>query len=246
MTTRLPVGKMVLGAFLIPWWNRRAFGRALAIPLLLLVTLSLTWYYAGAYLPAYSNWLLLLLYGVLFAIFAVTSHRLVLLDPATVASRIYPRWERRETRFILWMVATWAIFGAIYMAAVSLTMTASNLWTNRPDENWMKWSLVVGKIPALYIFARLCLVFPATAVDRKVNLKWAWKLTKGNGWRLVLVVGVLPWIITLLINLLYGGDASTIETVALTFVGCALFAVEIAALSLSYRELTLEESPELS
>jgi len=38
------------------------------------------------------------------------------------------------------------------------------------------------------------------------------------------------------------GNATAVETVILTFLGSAFFAVEIAALSLSYRELTREES----
>ena len=82
---------------------------------------------------------------------------------------------------------------------------------------------------------------PATAVDRNVDLKWAWRLTKSQGWRLFIVVAILPWIISELVALLYRGDATAVETVVLTFIGTALFAVEIAALSLSYRELTKEE-----
>jgi hypothetical protein len=242
MTIRLDVGKVVLGAFLVPWWNRRAFSRALAIPLLLLVTLTLSWYFTGEYLPELSAWLFYLGYGVLFVIFAVTCHRLVLLDPPSIASRLYPRWSSRETRFILWMVGVWLIITAAFIVVSPLLVNVSLLWSRKPDEDWLGWSLFVAKLPALYVFARLCLVFPATAIDKRVNLQWAWRRTEGNGWRLVLIVAVLPWILTQLVNLLYRGNASTIETIVLTFVGCALFAVEVAALSLSYRELTSEEA----
>jgi hypothetical protein len=242
MTIRLDVGKVVLGAFLVPWWNRRAFSRALAIPLLLLVTLTLSWYFTGEYLPELSAWLFYLGYGVLFVIFAVTCHRLVLLDPPSITSRLYPRWSLRETRFILWMVGVWLIITAAFIVVSPLLVNVSLLWSRKADEDWLRWSLFVAKLPALYVFARLCLVFPATAVDKRVNLKWAWRLSEGNGWRLVLIVAVLPWILTQLVNLLYRGNASTIETIILTFVGCALFAVEVAALSLSYRELTSDET----
>ena len=43
---------------MVPWWNRRAFGRALAIPLVSLATLTLSWYYGGESLPQWSNWVL--------------------------------------------------------------------------------------------------------------------------------------------------------------------------------------------
>ena len=246
MTVRLDVGKVVLGAFLVPWWHRRAFGRALVIPLIWLVTLALTWYFAGEYLPAFSAWLFYVGYGVLFVVFAVTCHRLVLLDPHSIASRLYPRWSWRETRFILWMVGVWLIATAAFMVFATLLGNVPHLWSPQgspeANEDWFGWALYAAKVPALYVFARLCLVFPATAIDKRANLKWAWRLTEGNGWRLVLVVAVLPWILTQLVNLLYRGNASTVETVILTFVGCALFAVEIAALSLSYRELTGAEA----
>jgi hypothetical protein len=248
MAAPLEVGKVILGAFLVPWRNRGAFGRALAIPLLSLVTLSLSWYYAGAYLPTPSTWLLLLLYGVLFVFFAVTCHRLVLLDPHSVASRIAPRWSWRESRFLFWMVAVWLIGGVVALALITLganiflwstEVPAANVAASgHSDAKWFDWAVFVAKVPALYMVARLCVLFPATAVDRKVNLKWAWRLTENSGWRLFLVVAVLPWLISELVSLVYRKDASVIETIILTFVGSALFAAEIAALSLSYRELT--------
>ena len=232
---------MALGAFLLPWWNRVAFGRALAIPLLLLVTLALSWHYAAAHLPELSNWALYVIYGVLFAMFAVTCHRLVLLDPKVVAARMAPRWSRRETRFFLWMAAVWVIVAAVTFGLTTLILNVWVPWVTEPDRAWFDWTVFLAKVPAFYLFARFCLVFPATAVDRNVDLKWAWRLTENNGWRLVLLVGVLPWVISHAVALLYRGDATVLETIALTFVGSALFAVEVAAISLSYRELTGDE-----
>ena len=241
MIAQLDVGKVALGAFLVPWWNRAAFGRALAIPLLLLVTLTLSWYYAAEHLPEVSNWVLYIIYGVLFAIFAVTCHRLVLLDPKVVASRIAPRWSVRETRFFLWMVAVWVIFAAVTFGLTTLILNVWLPWVTEPNRTWFDWTVFFAKVPAFYLFARFCLVFPATAVDRKVDLRWAWRLTQSNGWRLVLVVGVLPWVISHAVALLYRGNATVLETIVLTFVASALFAVEVAAISLSYRELTRDE-----
>jgi hypothetical protein len=241
VTAQLDVGKVALGAFLVPWWNRGAFGKALAIPLLLLVTLTLSWYYGAEHLPEFSNWALYLVYGALFALFAVTCHRLVLLDPKIVASRLAPRWSWRETRFFLWMGAVWLISAAVTFALTTLMLNVWVPWVGEPNRTWFEWTVFVAKVPAFYVFARFCLVFPATAVDRRVDLRWAWRLTENNGWRLVLLVGVLPWLISQALALLYRGDASVVETIVLTFVAAALFAVEVAAISLSYRELTRSE-----
>jgi len=241
MTAQLDVGKVALGAFLIPWWNRRAFVRGLALPLVLLVALTLSWYYASAHVPVLANWGLYLVYGALFAVFAVRCHRLVLLDPKAVASRIAPRWTRRETRFFFWIVALWLIFAAITVALTTLMLNTWLQWVGKPDSALFNWTVSLGKLPAFYLFGRLCLVFPATAVDRNVDLRWAWKLSVNNGWRLVLLVAVLPWLISHALGLLYRANASLGEIIVLQSVAWAFFAVEVAAISLSYRELTKDE-----
>jgi len=241
MAARLEVAKVLYGAFMVPWWKRRAFCRALAIPLALLVTLTLSWYYGGKYLPQFSNWVLCAVWVGLFSVFAVTCHRLVLLDAASVASRPVPRWSWRETRFFYWLVGTWLICWGAGIAALTLMLNLAIMTLGSPRDGWFDWIPLAAGVPAYYLFARLSPLFPATAIDREVNLKWAWRLTQGNGWRLFVVVAVLPWLISELVGLLYRGNATALETAILTFLGSALFAVEIAALSLSYRELTREE-----
>ena len=99
----------------------------------------------------------------------------------------------------------------------------------------------LASLPALYLVARLSLVFPATAIDRPASLRWAWRTSRGNGWRLVVVVTVLPWLVSHLVGLLYRDEATAAEVVLLTVTGTALFALEIAALSVAYRELVRNE-----
>src|SRR6266567_1291080 len=242
MPAQLEVGKVVLGAFLVPWWNRRAFVRPLAIPFSAIATLYLSWYYAQQYLPSLLSWLLAFLSGVLFVLFAVKCHRLVLLDPRSVAAQLKPQWSWRETRFFVWLLIVYVIVGTALVVASTLLLNVV-LWIIKPlPENRLGWSVYAAQVPALYVFARLCLVFPATAVDRRVTLKWAWRLSKRNGWRLFLIVAVLPWVLSYLVTLFNREKASVMETVAITSVGVAVLAFEIAALSLSYRELTREEA----
>jgi hypothetical protein len=39
---------------------------------------------------------------------------------------------------------------------------------------------------ALYLTARLSLIFPAISIGQSYGLSWSWRLTIGNGWRILL------------------------------------------------------------
>jgi hypothetical protein len=116
----------------------------------------------------------------------------------------------------------------------------ANLWMRLfgDFEDWFEYLTLALKLPMLYVFGRLCLIFPATALDLGPNAGWSWTLTRGNGWRLLIIVGGLPFAVGYAISLLYRSDATTVEWLVLTVVGFVLLAVEIAAISISYRELT--------
>jgi hypothetical protein len=241
MPEPLPVLKILLGAFLVPWWNRKAFARALALPLALLVAWGLVWHGFVPAWPVATHWLAASVYVPLFALFAVTCHRLVLLDPQTVARSMAPRWTWRETRFLLWMAVVWA--GAAGVSVFGLTLVANVWWGGDGSlQDWFDWVKFVVSVPALYVTARLSMLFPATAVDRRPTLRWAWERSMRNGWRLVVIVGVLPWALSQALALAWRGEATGLEWFLFLVGGSAVFLFEIAAISLSYRELTRDNA----
>ena len=240
MSARLDLGKVVAGAFLVPWWRRRAFARALVVPVLLIFAYSVAWEYLRPTVFPWLTWLVACgTYGLLFTLFAVRCHRLVLLDPQAVAREWQPRWTWRETRFFMWVAGFW-LFGIVGM--VVLLTVVLNAWGaiagHRSIE--LEWTEQAVRVALLYPFGRLCVMFPATAVERPAvpDVRWAWQLTRGNGWRLMIVVGALPWLFSLLTSAVYRSEATTLEWVLVGLLGLALLAVQIAALSISYQELT--------
>ena len=245
MKNRLDVAKVVYGAFLVPWINRQSFARALAIPFGILASLALCSYYLGDHVPQAFHWLLYVAYWIVFTLFAVTCHRLVLLDSATIGAEWLPHWSRRQTRFLLWFIAVWLIFGLViwplWTVLGNILHRIPGPWQSLPVKEQWDWAFRVSLVPAFYIFGRLCVIFPATALDRVVNLRWAWQLTRNNGLRLLLVAGALPGVTSQLVDLMYRDDATIVETIVMTLLGTALFAIEISAVSLSYRQLTKSE-----
>jgi hypothetical protein len=239
MREPLPVGKVILGAFLVPWWKRGAFARRLTVPLVLIAALTLSWHYTADVLPQYANSALYCVYLLFFTLFAVRCHRLVLLDAQTTRFEILPEWTWRETRFAVWGLAVIVVFmAAWWLVITAVGMVVFNSPLRNVAETWAQWGITVLKIVPLYMCSRLAMIFPATAIDQKRDFKWAWTITRSNGWRLVIVVGLLPYLLSALVGLLWRDEATIVEALALTLISTGLFAVEIAALSLSYRELT--------
>lgn len=233
---------MVQEALLIPWQRRSAFAGALAIPLALLAGLSLAWYFSAELLRQVQGWWLFFLHCGLFAffftLFAVTCHRLVLLQQGRRGGIPVPQWSWREARFFSWVVTLWIVYLVVWWLGL---LIAGNVSPRGSLPAWFDLIEFAASIPALYVVARLSLVFPATAIDRPAGFKWAWRTSRGNGWRLVVVVAVMPWLVSHLVGLLYRETPSAPEVVAITLLGTALFAVEIAALSVAYRELAGNE-----
>ena len=72
-------------------------------------------------------------------------------------------------------------------------------------------SSISPSLIAYWFIARVSLMLPAIAIDRKPDLGAAWQASRRNGWRLAIVVGLLPWCLQHLVDLLFRDGASTIE-----------------------------------
>ncbi len=136
-------------------------------------------------------YLLLVWFGFLTMI-AVSCYRLVILGADSLPNAWGLYWSRRETRFFGWMFGIELIGTGIILpgALVPLSLAVPQI-TPTLDS----WLLLAVSFPfALYVVARLSLSLPATAIGQRPTLKGSWRLSRSNGWRLVLVLSpaVLP------------------------------------------------------
>ena len=243
MPTPLDVRRVLLGAFAVPWNGRNTFARHLAVPFVVLVLLGIL---ESSALVLDAGWIAL--WSVFAAhlwawiVFAVICHRLVLLGPAALGGVVSLRWTMRETRFLLRAAAVWVMAMAVTVACMAAVAFGGLPMFRETDPPWRTWLVMsLSMLPAFYLVARLSLVLPAAAIDRKVGLGWAWSLSSGNSARLFLVIGLLPWIFSAPAYLLDVPAGSAAASVGVTILGTLLLTVEISALSLSYRELTKDE-----
>jgi hypothetical protein len=236
MNTQLNVKKILLGAFVFPWHYRDAFFKALIIPLLCIVAFEQGMDQIEQRL-SFKYWMLFVLYLGVLTLFSVICHRLVLIDPKAVSSAPILRFGRRELRFLYWIILLSLVFmtiGLLWMLLVYFTIRYS---IGGPDNLGWYVAIFLAALPASYVTARLSVLFPAIATDMEFSLKWAWRLTANNGWRLAVIVAGFPVILAAVINVLYRDQASLMETIVLSFIGTTLTAVEVVAISLAYQEL---------
>lgn len=239
----LPVVKILFGAFAITWINRQNLLRGLGPTALTIIIINLVWQNMHTKLPDSAGIIFWLISMVLYAKFAVICHRLVLLDFGVNGNTQWPvSWTDRESRFFGRMMVVYFLvsIGSILIVMFPFMLFAQYIPESarkNPAELLPYVALFVG-LPATYLLGRLSLIFPATALDNQQRLAWAWSISKSNGLRLAVIVGLLPWISGLLNYLLHQQNPSLAALLAGNIVNYIFLTIEITALSLAYREIT--------
>ena len=244
----LSIAKVLLGAFILPWWHRRTLFRALAAPGIALVSIDVVWSAFARSIPEAAFqaafWVTWVVRSLLWLLFAVTVHRIILLQMRGNEMPTFPEWGRRETLFLGWVVAVYGLATATAFIAGFAFLMLVGLVSSRTFAEFA-YPYATAAI-GTYVLGRLSVLLPATAIDQRINLGEAWSLTRGNALRMMVVVGALPWSFSYLWYAIYWQDPSMILAVLVTAVATVFLTVEIAALSLAYRELSAEPPPDVS
>lgn len=180
--------------------------------------------------------------GILYALVAINVHRIALLGDDAVPTWGIVSWSMRESRFLGWLVLIYAaMLGFILIPMIVLMLIGS--WSGGASTIafFAGLGMIAVYFSAVYIFCRLMMMFPATAVDRKPSLKWSWRLTEANGWRIFVATAFFPGLIFGLIGALLG---IALFSVGQTYTNLAFLPLSlvgmvwtIAILSFSYRYL---------
>jgi hypothetical protein len=170
-------------------------------------------------------------------LFAVTCHRIVLLGETAVPKYGLVWWTSRETRFLGWGVL-FAIFFLVALIPLGILAWLVGYFAKIPFEGHEKyWVIPLLALPIVYGFARLAVLFPATAVGERRNTAWALATTIGNGWRIAFAAIFIPALPGFALAKLPVKD-SLLFDFAVRLLDCGFMAVGIVALSLSFRFLS--------
>jgi len=243
---KLPVYKIILGSLAVPWVYRRLLVRNLSTTSIFVVLLGL----AGSQVQKILTlppWILIFvpilfvfLWMIVFTRFAVICHRTVLLgaDASIKPFQLFS-WSRRENAFLVRVLVVSLFAGLATIMFTSIFSTIAGFVS--PGEAFLKdhSSTIesLAEIPVTYLLARLCLVLPATALDNKQGFRWAYENSSGNGIRIAIAIGLLPWLLDWLVSQVLPEGPSLALSLVYYLVTLVVMVVEISALSLSYKEL---------
>lgn len=231
----LPVARILVGAVAIPWTFARAYARALALPALLLFIVTALDHLApeGNLRPARGALSLAELAATV--VFTVICHRLVLLAQGPDGDEAGRLSLGRSLRFAGWVL----VVGLVYVVmAAPLSAVLARFLPGEFDAGGLTSAafMAIFLLP-LYVIARILLVLPGTAIDQQVNLRWSWNRTRGNGWRLVGTVLLLPKALSAFTDSLMTGDSPLALVLLASAAETMLYVFEVTALSLAFREL---------
>ena len=235
MMSKLPIFSTVFGAYGAVLGNIGTLIRAFMLPMLMLVVLnSIQGELSANLFIDLIFWFLSLPFATLIA---MACHRVILLGPESLNNPWSLYWTSRETSFfinmiilgVLILLANW-VFGVIFLMSPETPFGYSTPWLG----------VALTYVAVTYLQGRFGMILPSTAVGKNMFLSNSWYLTAGNGPRLTIVLlaplAILLGVMTMLGSALVSLPAfAGVVIVLLIFV--LTFAVEIAALSLSYRFL---------
>ncbi|MEM7283847.1 MAG: hypothetical protein AAF438_19705 [Pseudomonadota bacterium] len=206
----MDVGKLSLAtvAFVVQHW--RALVYVSVIPALLNMVLN-----NAAAEEITPNQLVLILFGglVVGAVIEVATYRIVLLNQS---SRFPVSLTHREILFVLRLF----ILGFLFIPAI--------LFLASPII-----SLILFGV-ALWVIARLSLIFPAISIDRRMSYRESWYATEPYQVLIFFAAVLLPMLLTLLI---YGLRVLPYPLVVVSIASVLLSVVRATAISVVYRHI---------
>lgn len=204
--SRIPLFKLILGSLVFAWDKRFILLRALWLPVVLGISLSFLDSFWGPGSVGETNENVSggfgLSYFVVVAMFFITviasvrAYRVLL--ECEIESEPAISWGLSETKF------TVAMFGLALIFMFVLAITSTLLMSVLSLLGSSVFLAMLNFIPAIYVAARLILVFPEVSNDPSISLtdafRWSWGVTKGHGLVLMLLAVVFPLAIALGIN----------------------------------------------
>ncbi len=248
----MPIKELILQTFMVPYAMRKRLFQALWVPVLL--TMACETFIGILFtekVPGETTmyWLAEFLTFLIYVVIAINVHRLLLIGGDAVPKLGVLKWSMRETRFFIWLVVIFALaFVTFYVMAMPTLTIFFNIIPDSMIENAAPpfvdfMSVVLNLFFVGLILGRLSPIFPHVALERhkSTSLRWAWNMTKGNTWRLLIVISIVPsvpfYILDWIFKLIDTGLDIVITRALYSIPYCVLTVFMVSAASVTYRWL---------
>ena len=207
VSEKIPIGEVAGAAIGFAWNNFFTLIRIGWFPILISTFFS----YVGdlAALPVMPVWatqinpaifqISYVLAFVCWAIFAVSVHRMILVEQEAPSGFFYFRVTGDEIRYalapiVIGIIPALIMGGGYLILSGSVEFLEAAVDTARPDATniediagWRVAMFILSLVMASYVYLRLVLSLPIIAAENKFGLFRSWSLTSGNFWRMILV-----------------------------------------------------------
>jgi len=173
----------------------------------------------------------------------VGCHRIFLLNESDIGEPALLNWTGNEVKYVGWwmLIALCVSLIAFPLMGVFIPILESLIGPVIENKSIFLIVLSLVNFPVYYLASRWSLVLPAAAIDvHGKNLNWSWGLSSGNGWRLTVLISVLPIVADTIFSLLPMYD-SVLYNIFKCFLWLVIGVIEIGLLSLSYNFLATHE-----
>ena len=249
-TRRLSLPRVVLGTFTLTWQHRVDVARTIGIPLLVVIACTLAWNLAAMHVSKSGKWVFYAVYLLANCWLAVVTHRMVLMDEPGKPTHFDKAAWKRLFVFVGLVAALWALYVVMKLLIIKGVLDLVVFGARVPGSPkdalgfpdmtpWVKVLDIVGDWVPFLLIGRFILVLPAVATGERLQPGKAWRDSVGNGWRLAVIIGVLPWLLDMLVDLLYRNGATRFEFGLLLVLSSFCTVLGVIALSLAYRDLVI-------
>lgn len=255
LEARIPVFDLFKDALFLLWAKRN---RLLSMFLPIILVLVILDYYSSAIsapiLAAIGQdgadtnvtfppefWVVTSISMLLSILLATTVHRFTLQDVSQWPSNALRVPTRSDIRY-LWrslqiMLIAFGVAVLVMMASLTVVMLLSGQNTPEGLAPVMYFSFVPTMMVMIYVLARLSITLPEIAIGVEgSDLARAWRMSKGNGSRVVIVALVLPFLVNAPFLVLASLDTLLTNIIA-AFGIYSMTLISITVLSLSYQFL---------
>jgi hypothetical protein len=257
LEARLPIFDLFKDAVFLLWAKR---GRLVSMFLPIIVVLMVLDHYSSALgesvmatvgevagetkdMPeGIGRFLVLTLVSMLLSVLmATTVHRFSLQDSAFWPKNALRFPIRSDWRYLARSVQILAICVLILMGVSVVGGAFAGILSGAAGPEAIQQTIILFMVPGfmimLYVSARLSVTLPEIAIGTEgSDLSRAWRMSKGNGSRLLIVVLLLPFIVTSPFLMLYSFDNIMMNIIA-AFGIYAMTLISVTVLSLSYQFL---------